>query len=52
MIDHLTMRVNDIEKTKAFYSKALEPIGYKLAFEETFGGTRVIGFSHNEKIDV
>ena len=51
MIDHITVRVIDIEKTKAFYSKALEPLGYKLAFAETFGDTRVIGFSRNNRID-
>jgi len=36
MIDHITLRVSNIEKTKEFYSKALEPLGYKLTCNETF----------------
>lgn len=51
MIDHMTFRVRDIEKTKIFYSKVLIPIGYKLGFEEVFGDTKVIGFSKNNKTD-
>ena len=33
MIDHTAVNVSDREAAKAFYSKALEPLGYSLAFE-------------------
>lgn len=33
MIDHTAVNVSDQEAAKAFYSKALEPLGYSLAFE-------------------
>ena len=33
MIDHTAVNVTDQEAAKTFYSKALEPLGYKLAFE-------------------
>ena len=33
MIDHLSLRVRDFEKSKAFYLKALEPLGYKLLMD-------------------
>jgi len=33
MIDHMTLRVRDYEKSKAFYLKALEPIGYAVVME-------------------
>ena len=51
MIDHMTFRVSDIEKTKAFYSKSLAPLGYELAFDKEFGPVSVIGFAKNGKID-
>jgi len=33
MIDHTAVNVTDLEAAKSFYSKALEPLGYGLAFE-------------------
>lgn len=33
MIDHLTLRVRDFPKSKAFYLKALEPLGYSVIME-------------------
>jgi catechol 2,3-dioxygenase-like lactoylglutathione lyase family enzyme len=33
MIDHLTLPVRDYAKSKAFYERALAPLGYKLAME-------------------
>lgn len=30
MLDHITFHSKDIEKTKAFYSKVLAPLGYEL----------------------
>ena len=34
MIDHTAVNVSDFEAAKSFYSKALEPLGYSLAFEQ------------------
>ena len=33
MIDHTSVNVTDLEAAKSFYVKALEPLGYSLAFE-------------------
>lgn len=33
MIDHFGIKVKDLEASKLFYQQALEPLGYKLAFE-------------------
>ena len=33
MIDHTAVNVTDLEAAKSFYTKALEPLGYSLAFE-------------------
>jgi catechol 2,3-dioxygenase-like lactoylglutathione lyase family enzyme len=32
-IDHTAMSVTDLERSKAFYSDALNPLGYSLMFE-------------------
>jgi catechol 2,3-dioxygenase-like lactoylglutathione lyase family enzyme len=32
MIDHITIAVSDLEKSKRFYERALEPLGYRLSF--------------------
>jgi catechol 2,3-dioxygenase-like lactoylglutathione lyase family enzyme len=32
-IDHTAMNVTDLERSKAFYSEALKPLGYSLMFE-------------------
>ncbi|HXF98019.1 MAG TPA: VOC family protein [Gaiellaceae bacterium] len=34
MIDHAAVNVSDLEAAKAFYAKALAPLGYSLAFEQ------------------
>lgn len=53
MIDHITIRVADIEKTLVFYSKALNPLGYTLAIDETFDdNVRLIGFAKNAKANI
>lgn len=46
MIDHVTANVGDLESAKDFYSKALAPLGYKLAME--FPGAA--GFANSEGI--
>lgn len=33
MIDHITLRVKDLARSKEFYVKALAPIGYKVMME-------------------
>jgi catechol 2,3-dioxygenase-like lactoylglutathione lyase family enzyme len=33
MLDHLTLKVRDLEKAKAFYTAALEPLGYVVMME-------------------
>lgn len=33
MIDHLTIRVRDYDKAKAFYTRALAPLGYEPVME-------------------
>ena len=32
-IDHASMNVTDLERSKAFYTGALQPLGYSLMFE-------------------
>ncbi len=52
MLDHITFRVSDIQKTEAFYSAVLKPLGYTLSYDHTFDdNVRVIGFGKDGKID-
>jgi catechol 2,3-dioxygenase-like lactoylglutathione lyase family enzyme len=46
MLDHVGLTVSDLDRSKAFYSAALEPIGYALAFEFDEGA----GFGSGEGI--
>jgi|SRR3989344_3288528 len=32
MIDHITIEVKDLEKSKKFYENAFKPLGYKVSF--------------------
>ena len=41
MIDHFTLKVRDVQKAKAFYAKALAPLGYELLME--FEGAAGLG---------
>jgi catechol 2,3-dioxygenase-like lactoylglutathione lyase family enzyme len=45
MLDHMTFRVTDITRAKAFYSAALAPLGYTLSFEGNYG-SNILGFAH------
>jgi catechol 2,3-dioxygenase-like lactoylglutathione lyase family enzyme len=45
MIDHLTLTVRDIEKSRAFYEKALAPLGYELCM--SYEGSH--GYGANRK---
>lgn len=52
MIDHLGFAVSDIERAKAFYVKALAPLGIEILIEvtpEQSGGDAHIGFGANRK---
>ena len=45
MLDHMTFRVTDIARTKAFYTAALAPLGYNLCFEGNYG-SNMLGFAY------
>ena len=35
MLDHITLRCTDVEKSKNFFSKALAPLGYKIILDKS-----------------
>lgn len=47
MLNHITLRISDLEKSKKFFSQALAPLRYKLCIEKEksagFGQTDVEG---------
>ncbi len=45
MLDHMTFRVTDIGRAKAFYSAALAPLGYTVCLEGNHGAN-ILGFAH------
>lgn len=51
MIDHIGFPVSDYERSKAFYAKALEPLGYALIKEVDQAGTgrRAAGYGRGGK---
>lgn len=49
MIDHASVHVSDIEKSKAFYAKALAPLGYAMLAE--YPEYKVAGFGEAPKAD-
>ena len=54
MIDHIGFPVSDYARSKAFYAKALEPLGYGLVMEVTqqqSGHDPAAGFGANGKPD-
>ena len=54
MIDHTGVSVSDLQRSKAFYRAALQPIGYQLLMEftaEATGGSDVVGFGVTPKPD-
>jgi catechol 2,3-dioxygenase-like lactoylglutathione lyase family enzyme len=48
MIDHLTLKVRDAKKARAFYTAALAPLGYEVLME--FEGT--LGMGADKKPDL
>src|SRR2546430_15785957 len=54
MIDHIGFPVSDYERAKAFYAKALAPLGYSLVIEvmqQQTGHDPAAGFGANGKPD-
>ena len=53
MIDHIGFPVSDYARSKAFYEKALAPLGYTVIMElaETTSGSPAIGFGRDGKPD-
>jgi catechol 2,3-dioxygenase-like lactoylglutathione lyase family enzyme len=54
MIDHTGITVSDLARSKEFYRRALEPIGYRILAEfpaEVTGGADVAGFGVPPKPD-
>ena len=54
MIDHIGIIVTDFPDSRAFYEKALAPIGYAMLMElgpEITGTVRVAGFGEQQKPD-
>lgn len=45
MIDHVALKVSNLEKSAAFYEKALAPLGYK-RFVGDFDGAAGFGIGH------
>ncbi|BDI08193.1 VOC family protein [Sphaerotilus microaerophilus] len=45
MLDHMTFRVTDIRRAKAFFSAALAPLGYAVCFEGHYG-SNILGFAY------
>jgi catechol 2,3-dioxygenase-like lactoylglutathione lyase family enzyme len=48
MLDHISLPVSDIERSKHFYEEALSPLGYELIMEHGISG---VGFGHAGKPD-
>jgi catechol 2,3-dioxygenase-like lactoylglutathione lyase family enzyme len=51
MLDHMTFRVADIERTRSFYAAALAPLGYQQRVNLAFDGVHVVGFGVGDKVD-
>ena len=48
MLDHMTFRVADMARSKAFYSAVLAPLGYALLYEQAFDDSNVVGFGQRD----
>jgi catechol 2,3-dioxygenase-like lactoylglutathione lyase family enzyme len=53
MIDHIGFPVSDYARSKAFYEKALAPLGYSVIMEvtDTESGSPAVGFGRDGKPD-
>jgi catechol 2,3-dioxygenase-like lactoylglutathione lyase family enzyme len=50
MIDHIQLSVRSFEKSRRFYAKALEPLGYSAQYEDP--KSRMAGFGVKGAIDL
>lgn len=50
MLDHVSLRVSDYEKSKEFYIKAFAPLGYELV--KDFPDYKVAGFGTKESAEL
>jgi catechol 2,3-dioxygenase-like lactoylglutathione lyase family enzyme len=48
VLDHVSLPVSDLERSKRFYEKALSPLGYELIMEHRISG---VGFGQSGKPD-
>jgi catechol 2,3-dioxygenase-like lactoylglutathione lyase family enzyme len=51
MLDHMTFRVADLARTKAFYLPVLATLGYELKAEFAFDGQRMVGLGQGSTVD-
>jgi catechol 2,3-dioxygenase-like lactoylglutathione lyase family enzyme len=51
MIEHMTFRVSNLAATKAFYEKALAPLGHAVSYEGRHESVGVLGFARDGHID-
>lgn len=51
MIDHVTLRVDSIARTRDFYAAVLAPLGYLIGYEAKHDGANVLGFAKDGHID-
>jgi catechol 2,3-dioxygenase-like lactoylglutathione lyase family enzyme len=48
VLDHVSLPVSDLERSKRFYEEALSPLGYRLIMEHHISG---VGFGQSGKPD-
>jgi catechol 2,3-dioxygenase-like lactoylglutathione lyase family enzyme len=48
VLDHVSLPVSDLERSKRFYEEALSPLGYRLIMEHHISG---VGFGQSAKPD-
>jgi len=48
VLDHVSLPVSDVERSKRFYEEALSPLGYRLIMEHHISG---VGFGQSAKPD-
>lgn len=51
MLDHIGLDITDIARSRAFYERALAPLGYAVVHEIVEDGTTVIMFGVEGEID-
>jgi catechol 2,3-dioxygenase-like lactoylglutathione lyase family enzyme len=51
MLDHMTFRVADIARSRAFYAAALQPLGYSVLFDQVHDGASIVGLGQGGHID-